>query len=325
MRRDGLDEDVEGPLFSGLAEPEGESAAATATDSAIPLHRMERRTLSWSRCVRALASALAIGSGVLCSLAGCRTVEGTGRSQLNLLSEQQEIQLGREAYAEVLESPATLTRGPMVDRVRRVGDALAAASSRRYPASTRGMEWQFVVIEDDSPNAWALPGGKCAVNSGMLEFIESDDELAVVMGHEIAHAIARHGGERMSQSMLASIVAEVALGELDPLVQAAIWQAYGLGVGLPFSRSHESEADELGLFIAAEAGYDPRAAAKLWRRMAANGDGWPEFLSTHPDPERRANRLEQLTPAAEAVRQAAADRGVRPGAAAPSASRLEAP
>lgn len=325
MRRDGLDEGVEGRLFTALAESVGESAAATATDPAIPLNPMEWRSHSWSRGVRAIAFALAIGSGVLCLLAGCRTVEGTGRSQLNLLSEQQEIQLGREAYAEVLESPATLTRGPMVDRVRRVGDALAAASSRRYPASTRGMEWQFVVIEDDSPNAWALPGGKCAVNSGMLEFIESDDELAVVMGHEIAHAIARHGGERMSQSMLASIVAEVALGELDPLVQAAIWQAYGLGVGLPFSRSHESEADELGLFIAAEAGYDPRAAAKLWRRMAANGDGWPEFLSTHPDPERRANRLEQLTPAAEAVRQAAADRGVRPGAAAPSASRPGVP
>jgi len=245
-------------------------------------------------------------------LVGCHTVEGTGRRQLNVLSVEQEVELGRDAYAEVLQDPKTLTSGPLVDRVRRVGDALAAAAARRYPASSAGMEWEFVVIEDPAVNAWALPGGKCAVNTGLLSFVDGDDELAIVMGHELAHAIARHGGERMSQTMVASVVAELALGGIDPQVQQLIWQAYGVSVGLPFSRRHESEADELGLFIAAEAGYDPKAAPRLWKRMASQGDRMPEFLSTHPDPDRRAEELEALIPEAESVRQAAAVQGSRP-------------
>ena len=259
-------------------------------------------------------SLLRIGLIVLAAalLAGCVSVEGTSRRQFNVLSVEQERVMGEQAYAETLAQSRVITRGPMVDRVNRVGSRLAAATAARHPSSVATMDWQFAVIDEAEVNAWALPGGKCGVNVGLLEFVESDDELAVVMGHEIAHAIARHGGERVSQSMAASIVAELALGGLDPAVQQAIAAAYGLGVALPFSRSHEREADRIGLMITAEAGYDPRAAISLWTRMAARGDGGLEFLSTHPLPESRVEDLEALIPEADSVRQAAAVRGSRP-------------
>jgi predicted Zn-dependent protease len=245
-------------------------------------------------------------------LAGCVTVEGTSRRQFNVLSVEQERAMGEEAYAEMLAETRVVSSGPMVEQVNRVGARLAAATARRHPASAGAMRWQFAVIAEPEVNAWALPGGKCGVNVGLLEFVESDDELAVVMGHEIAHAVARHGGERISQSMAASIVGELALGGLDPAVQQAVFAAYGLGVALPFSRSHEREADRLGLMIAAEAGYDPRAAISLWTRMAAQGGGGLEFLSTHPLPESRVEELQALIPEAESVRQAAAVRAPRP-------------
>ena len=245
-------------------------------------------------------------------LGGCVSVEGTNRRQFNVLSVEQERAMGEQAYAETLAKSRVIATGPLVARVSRVGTRLAAATAVRHASSVATMDWQFAVIDDPAVNAWALPGGKCGVNVGLLEFVESDDELAVVMGHEIAHAIARHGGERVSQSMAASIVADLALGGLDPAVQQAIAAAYGLGVALPFSRSHEREADRIGLLIAAEAGYDPRAAISLWTRMAARGDGGFEFLSTHPLPQSRVEELESLIPEAEAVRQAAAARGSRP-------------
>ncbi|MGA1045421.1 MAG: M48 family metallopeptidase [Phycisphaerales bacterium] len=253
-----------------------------------------------------------VAAAIAASLAGCVSVEGTNRRQFNVLSVEQERAMGEEAYAEMLAETRVVSSGPMVEQVNRVGARLADATARRHPASAGAMRWQFAVIAEPEVNAWALPGGKCGVNVGLLEFVESDDELAIVMGHEIAHAVARHGGERISQSMAASIVGELALGGLDPAVQQAVFAAYGLGVALPFSRSHEREADRLGLMIAAEAGYDPRAAISLWTRMAAQGGGGLEFLSTHPLPESRVEELQALIPEAEAVRQAAAVRAPRP-------------
>lgn len=236
---------------------------------------------------------------------GCRTVEGTGRQQFVLLSVDQERRMGAEAYPEILAEQRVVASGPQVDRVRRVGENLAAAANRRFPQSAAGMDWAFAVVDDPAINAWALPGGKCAVNVGLLEFVESDDELAIVVGHEIAHALASHGAERLSRDAVAGILAELALGEIDPGLRFAIEQAYGVGVSLPFSRDHEREADRLGLFLAAEAGYDPRAAISLWRRMAASGTRGPEWLSTHPDPGNRADELARLIPEAEAIRRAA--------------------
>jgi predicted Zn-dependent protease len=253
-----------------------------------------------------------VAAAIAASLAGCVSVEGTNRRQFNVLSVEQERTMGEKAYVEMLAETRVVSSGPMVEQVNRVGARLAAATAQRHPVSASSMRWQFAVIADPEVNAWALPGGKCGVNVGLLEFVESDDELAIVMGHEIAHAVARHGGERISQSMAASIVGELALGGLDPAVQQAVFAAYGLGVALPFSRGHEREADRLGLMIAAEAGYDPRAAISLWTRMAAQGGGGPEFLSTHPLPEARVEELQALIPEAEAVRQAAAVRAPRP-------------
>ncbi|MGA0287455.1 MAG: M48 family metallopeptidase [Phycisphaerales bacterium] len=253
-------------------------------------------------------------SGVLVGLAmpGCRTVEGSGRQQLVLMSVDQERRMGAEAYPEILAEQGVIATGAQVDRVRRVGADLAAAASRRFPQSSAGMDWAFTVVDEPTVNAWALPGGKCGVNLGLLEFVENDDELAVVIGHEIAHALASHGAERLSRDAVAGILAELALGEIDPGLRFAIEQAYGVGVSLPFSRDHEREADRLGLFLAAEAGYDPRAAVSLWRRMAADGGQGPEWLSTHPDPGGRADELERLIPEAEAIRRAAPAPADRP-------------
>ena len=265
----------------------------------------ERRHSTRRRHLAAiLPVALSAGLSGL-AVPGCRTVEGSGRQQLILLSVDQERRMGAEAYPEILAEQGVVAAGPQVDRVRQVGDRLAAAASRRFPQSSAGMDWAFTVVDEPTVNAWALPGGKCGVNMGLLEFVESDDELAVVVGHEIAHALASHGAERLSRDAVAGILAELALGEIDPGLRFAIEQAYGVGVSLPFSRDHEREADRLGLFLAAEAGYDPRAAVSLWRRMAAAGSQGPEWLSTHPDPGGRADDLARLIPEAEAIRRAA--------------------
>jgi predicted Zn-dependent protease len=242
----------------------------------------------------------------------CHTVPDTQRAQLNLLSIDAEVRLGREAYAEILAKERLVRSGPAYERLQRVSRRLVDAATQRYPQVAVPFEWEFALIDDPAINAWALPGGKCAANTGLLQFVQSDDELAIVIGHEIAHAVARHGGERMSQSLTAALVAEIALGRVDPLVREAVFAAYGLGVGLPFSRKHELEADRIGLFIAAAAGYDPTVAPALWRRLAMQSARAPEWLSTHPDPGNRARELEALMPTALAIRQAAAAPGSHP-------------
>lgn len=263
--------------------------------------------------MRRLARLCTLASAPLLAAAvSCQTVPDTGRTQYNLLSLETERSLGARTYAEVLASSRTIRSGPEFDRLQRVSSRLVEAARRRYPATAGSFEWEFALIDDPSVNAWALPGGKCAANTGLLAFVRSDDELAIVIGHEIAHAVARHGGERMSQSLTSAIVAEIALGGADPRIRSAVELAYGLGVGLPFSRSHEREADRIGLSIAASAGYDPRAAPELWRRLAGNGARAPEFLSTHPDPGNRAEALEQLIPEAEAIRRESAPPAARP-------------
>jgi predicted Zn-dependent protease len=224
----------------------------------------------------------------------CTRVEGTGRRQFLLTSAEQENSLGSQAYQEVLGSEKTSTDAAARAMVERVGKRIAAV------APDRGFTYEFNLIESKSANAFCLPGGKVAIYTGILPFCENEAGLAAVMGHEIGHAIARHGGERMSQQTVASglqsalAIALQAKG-VKPTETNLALGAFGagakIGVLLPFSREHESEADYLGLTYMAKAGYDPDEAVKFWGRFATLGGKGPEFLSTHPASERRAADL----------------------------------
>jgi len=256
---------------------------------------------SRGRCPRlfaALAAALLAGA--------CYTVPGTGRSQFRVVPLGTEMSLGAQAYDETLAETKPVTTGADAQMVARVGERIAAAAKRLYPDPSVEFDWKIVLInEPQTVNAWCLPGGKMAVYTGLLPITQDEAGLAVVVGHEVAHAVARHGGERMSQDMVfggAMTVASASLGDMAPGQKDQILQAlrgFGeLGVLLPFSRKHESEADELGLFLAADAGYDPRAAIGLWQRMAAasKGQAPPEFMSTHPSDATRIEDLNALMP-----------------------------
>lgn len=251
-----------------------------------------------------------------CVLAGaalpaCQTVPETGRKQFVLLSSSDERALGEAAYDEQLKSAKTIKSGPDYERVQRVGRRIAESSKRRYGSAVNKFTWDFAVIDTPEVNAWMLPGGKSAVNTGLLKVATSDDELAVVMGHEAAHAIARHGAERISRAIAvqAIVIGAMASGEVDPRLVGATAAAYGLLGETAFSRSEESEADRIGLVIAADAGYDPRSAVGFWQKMAAQGGSKPpEFLSTHPSDETRVKRLSRQMPEAVRIYEAAKGR-----------------
>lgn len=236
---------------------------------------------------------------------GCTSNPYTNRSQFLLVSESQEIEMGDQAYTQVLEDPkVTISKNPReVDPVRRVADRIiAAAKESKYAERAKQFYWEVNVIKDDSTkNAWALPGGKIAVYTGIFPEAMNESGLAAIMGHEVVHALARHGAERMSTTTVANVglqVASVALG-MGTITSQLASQALGLGVLLPFSRSHESEADYIGLLLAAQAGYDPREAVRLWERMAQSSKGAPpEFLSTHPANETRIQDLQKWMPEA---------------------------
>lgn len=247
----------------------------------------------------------------------------TGRSQLIDTSHAQEAQLGLQAWDEILASEPVLRGGPEVARVDAITRRLVArapeleqllAEARGVAPSTAwdAFAWESAVIDSPQANAFCLPGGKLAVYTGLLPVAGNDDALAVVMGHEVAHALLRHGGERMAQQKLVrmgALAGAVAVGEMEPTRQAAVMAALGAGsrygVLLPFSRAHESEADALGLLLAAAACYDPREAPGLWERMGAGREGGapPAFASSHPGAEERIARLQALMPDALAVRE----------------------
>ena len=224
-----------------------------------------------------------------CALAAaCHTTPVTGRRALNAFSTEEDIQLGRQAYEQVLRDAKVVSSGPKHDMVVRAMTRLAAVSD------DSGYEWEVNLIDDDSVvNAFALPGGKMAVETG----------LAVVMGHEIGHVIARHGTERMTSNLgFDVLISFLNIGDYAALAQ----QGLEYLVNRPFGRSHESEADEIGLVYMARAGYDPREAVAFWERMERlGGSSGPEFLSTHPSHETRVQRLkEKLPEAMEIWRQA---------------------
>lgn len=228
----------------------------------------------------------------------------TGRTQVVGMSREQEAALGLSSFQQVLSENHVIQSGPSADMVRRIGQRLALVSE------DPGFEWEFTLLESGDANAFCLPGGKVAVYSGILPITQTESGLAVVMGHEIAHAIARHGAERMAHQQLAQF-AQIAVGmstnDMDPNTRRAVLGAFGVGAQfgllLPFSRKHESEADYMGLQFVARACYDPREALQVWQRMSdyATARKPPEYLSTHPSDETRIRQFEQWMPEALAI------------------------
>jgi predicted Zn-dependent protease len=247
------------------------------------------------------------------TLLSCATAPETGRRQLLLVSPVEEAQLGLQAFQQLKQQKPVVTKGKDAAMLQQVGGRISQV------APLPDARWEFVLFKDQSPNAFALPGGKVGVNTGILPITKDEAGLATVIGHEIAHAVARHGAERMSQGMLVQLGGaglSAALGSNPGATGDLVIQAYGLGsqlgVMLPYSRIQELEADELGLLYMARAGYDPREAIGFWTRFAAynakRGGAPPEFLSTHPLDQRRIEALERAMPRAVAEYERARSR-----------------
>ena len=236
-------------------------------------------------------------------LVACAT-SPTGRRQLMIVSEDSAIAASKQAYAEMLkpyEQKGKIDNDPVLkDRVYRITGRLIAQAIKMRP-ETKAWEWSIKIIDDpETVNAWAMAGGKMALYTGLVKKVKpTDDELAQVMGHEIAHALAKHSAEKMSVAM-ASQIGVMAVGvaaDRKGLALTGAALAAALAVQMPNSRSAESEADRIGIELAAKAGYDPRAAVTLWQKMAkVGGKAPPEFLSTHPAPENREKKLGELVP-----------------------------
>ncbi len=257
-------------------------------------------------------SGACLAGGLLDTLSGCTRAPVTGREQFILpnFTEEKERELGIEAYRDVLRNYPLSTDPEINAMIRRVGERIAAAANKP------SFEWEFAVIKDDKVvNAFCLPGGKVAFFTGILKFTKTEAGVATVMGHEVTHALYRHGVERISRSYLemlaqAGALAGAATGKVNPAALQGVLMAYGVNAQLPFNRTQESEADYIGLRLMAEAGYDPHEAVAFWERMSGcpkeyigklcfrSGAGVPEFLSTHPSEETRIKNLEKWTPEA---------------------------
>ena len=247
-----------------------------------------------------------LSAALVAMLAGCRTVPMTSRSQLMLSTAASENELGASAYAEYKEQTKPVSNVDQQALLQRVGTAIKAASG------VTDFEWEFNVLESDTVNAFCLPGGKVAVYTGMMSQFANEAELACVVAHEVGHAIARHGGERTSWSYLE------ALGTLgvskwgNDTAQTIYGIGAEYGVMLPYSRLHENEADLIGLYLMAKAGYDPQAAVDFWKKFdTGNTSKLDELLSTHPcDATRVANLTEHLPEAQELYDQCVVKRGL---------------
>lgn len=233
-----------------------------------------------------------------------QTVPMTGRKQLVDISREQEMALGFQSFRQVLQQERVAS-GPNADAIREIGRKLVSVSE------DKNYQWEFVLLDSDDVNAFALPGGKVAYYTGLLRVTNTPSQVAAVMGHEIGHVIARHGAERMSHQKLVQIgtmAAGMAIGDMDSTTQRTVMGAIGLGsqfgILLPFSRDHENEADHIGLMLAARACFDPREAPLLWQKMSQQGGQKPaEFMSTHPSDSTRIRKLNELMPAALAERE----------------------
>ena len=249
----------------------------------------------------------------LCSLlAACATVPLTERKSLRLIPTSELFSLSDEQYAKVLTESKLSIDSRQVQMVTRVGNRIARAAEEFLKAAgaqdkIENYQWEFNVIKDDkTANAWCMPGGKVAVYTGILPYTKNDAGLAVVLGHEVAHAIAEHGNERMSEALLAqlgSVALAVALNDKPEETQQLFMAAYGVtanvAVLLPYSRLHENEADRIGLTLMAKAGYDPHEAVRFWEEMNEKGGSRPPtFLSTHPAPKTRIEKIKSYIPEA---------------------------
>ncbi len=245
-------------------------------------------------------------------LAACATVPITGRTQISLIPASTMLALSNQEYGSFLQQNKLSNNRNEQERVKRVGTKLQAAVERYFrshglAAQLRNYSWEFNLVEDETPNAWCMPGGKIVIYTGILPYTQTDAGLAVVMAHEIAHAVAGHGNERMSQSLLTQMggmALQSALGS-HPEKTRSLWMAaYGIGSQLayvlPYSRLQEYEADKLGLVFMAMAGYQPSEAIGFWKRMMAKSGSShpPEFLSTHPSDTARIRQIEAFIPEA---------------------------
>jgi predicted Zn-dependent protease len=244
--------------------------------------------------------------GIFYFFSNRETVPLTGRKQLVDISREQESSLGLQSYRQILRQERVISTGQNAQTVKDIGRRLSAVSE------DPGFEWDYNLIDSPQVNAFCLPGGKVAVYTGILPVAKNANGLAVVMGHEIAHAIARHGAERMAHQKLVQIgtlAAGVAVSDMEPGQQRAVMGALGVGaqfgVLLPFSREHESEADYMGLIYVARACFDPTEAPKLWERMgqASGGRGPAQFTSTHPSHETRIRQFQEWMPEALKIRR----------------------
>lgn len=269
-------------------------------------------------------------------LGGCQTNPYTDRSQFLLMSAGYMNEMGAAQYGETLQDPkVVLSKDPgEIEPVKRVAARIIQAAKRsKYAETAQSFDWEVTVIKDDNTkNAWALPGGKIAVYTGIFPMAKTEAGLAAILGHEVVHALAQHGGERMSQGLVAQVgmsAAAILLSTqrdnpaLAQLGMAAMGLGVQAGVLLPFSREHESEADYIGVLLAADAGYDPREAVRIWERMAAVSEGAPpEFLSTHPANETRIADLNRWMSEAMTIYQRAPKATVR---LLPSITALSSP
>lgn len=265
-----------------------------------------------ARGAMGLCAALGVGAAMslLGSMTGCYRAPGTARDQVIFFSEEKELEFGVSAFRQVLRSAPLSDNVEVNELVHRVGRKIAEAANKPE------YQWEFAVIQDDKMvNAFALPGGKVAIFTGILKHTKDDAGLATVMGHEVAHALQRHGVERMSRSILDQIaqlgaLGAAASGNVNAGAIQGLLGAYGVNVSLPFNRKQESEADEVGLLLMAKAGYDPREAVPFWERMSGcpremigklcfrSQQAVPEFLSTHPSDLTRINQIEAWLPKA---------------------------
>ncbi len=242
----------------------------------------------------------------------CATVPVTGRSQLDLIPQQTMLATSFTQYDDFMKQNKASTDRAKTEQVKRVGRKIQTAveqyfRERNMGSVLSGYSWEFNLVESRDINAWCMPGGKVVVYTGILPIARDDNGLAVVMGHEIAHAVAKHGNERMSNALmqqLGGVALNVAMKD-KPAETRMLWtSAYGMGtqvgVMLPFSRLHENEADRLGLIFMSMAGYNPESAVDFWSRMANGKDGAspPEFLSTHPSDTTRIANIKSLLPEA---------------------------
>jgi predicted Zn-dependent protease len=265
------------------------------------------QTASVRRFAVAALTAVLLASGLSCS-----TVPVTGRKQLSIIPSSEMLSMSFQQYGEFLKTNTLSTNPSQVQLVRTVGGRIRTAvetymNQNGYGDRLKGYAWEFNLVESKEVNAWCMPGGKVVVYTGILPVTRDESGLAVVLGHEIAHAIAEHGGERMSQQLLTQF-GGAALSEVlknKPQETQNLWLgAFGagaqLGVLLPYSRTHESEADHLGLIFMSMAGYNPNTAVQFWERMAADkgGNAPPEFLSTHPSDATRIAQIKENLPEA---------------------------